>query len=58
MFHLVFDSALFELTQPTPAFAPLFKLPPTRTEKKTGEAVVLPTGTRGCRFFLPLVNPF
>ena len=34
MFHLVFDTALFEFAQPTPAFAPLFKLPPTRSRQK------------------------
>lgn len=33
MFQFVFDSALFEFAQPGPAFAPLFRLPPTRRDK-------------------------
>lgn len=58
MFQFAFDKSLFEFTQPTPAFAPLFRLPPTsEKQKKRAGRSYSPLGKRYLFFFLESQAP-
>ena len=56
MFQFAFDNALFEFAQPTPAAAPLFKLPPTRTKRRARRSCS-PLAPEDAVFFFSLVKP-